>query len=102
MIIRFVKMTFRPEHTPEFEELFARTRPGILGFGGCRQVDLFTDSADPNTYFTVSHWDSENHLNDYRSSAFFRDTWSRVRPMFGARAEAWSLVPPGSAEGRAQ
>ncbi|HEY1007154.1 MAG TPA: antibiotic biosynthesis monooxygenase family protein, partial [Sphingobacteriaceae bacterium] len=83
-------------------ELFARTRPGILAFEGCRQVELFTDTADPNIYFTVSHWDSEDHLNLYRSSAFFRETWSRVRPMFSARAEAWSLIPPGSAEGRAQ
>ncbi|HEY0896318.1 MAG TPA: antibiotic biosynthesis monooxygenase family protein [Sphingobacteriaceae bacterium] len=98
MIIRFVKMTFRPEHASEFENLFALTRPRITGFDGCHQVDLFTDSADRNVYFTVSHWDSEDHLNRYRSSDFFRETWSRVKPMFSARAEAWSLVRPGPEE----
>ncbi len=97
MIIRFVKMRFRPEHTREFEQVFARTRAGIVGFDGCRQVDLFTDSADPNSYFTVSHWDSEDHLNRYRSSEFFRETWSRIKPTFSERAEAWSLVSPGTA-----
>ena len=53
--------------------------------------DVWLDrAADPNIYFTVSHWDSEDHLNLYRSSAFFWETWSRVRPMFSARAGAAS------------
>lgn len=100
MITRFVKMTFQPEYTGEFEEVFSATRPGILQFPGCRKVELFTDTQNPCTYFTISHWDSEEHLDHYRSSDFFRATWSKVKPMFSARPEAWSLQNPTRQMGR--
>jgi heme oxygenase (mycobilin-producing) len=96
MIIRFVKMTFQPDRTAEFEKIFFSSQPEIRRFEGCRHVQLLNDTRDPNIYFTVSHWDSEEHLEQYRTSSFFRQTWSRVKPMFSSRAEAWSLVPPQS------
>ncbi|HEY1024265.1 MAG TPA: antibiotic biosynthesis monooxygenase family protein [Sphingobacteriaceae bacterium] len=96
MIVRFVKMTFRPEHAAGFEEIFYRTRPGILKFKGCKSVDLFTETGNRNIYFTVSYWDSEADLHEYRSSDFFKATWAGIKPMFAAKAEAWSLISPSS------
>lgn len=95
MIVRFVKMTFEPSKTIDFEMLFKETHPEIVRFRGCRSVELFTDTSDKNVYFTVSYWDAETDLNNYRSSDFFRATWSKVKPMFAARAEAWSLSAVG-------
>lgn len=94
MIIRFVKMTFCTEHTGAFEKIFAETRPHILQFDGCHQVELFTDTQQSHIYFTISHWDSEAHLDAYRTSDFFKATWSKVKPMFREKAEAWSLTGP--------
>ena len=95
MIIRFVKMTFRTEKTGAFEKIFAETRPFILQFEGCHQVELFADTRNSDIYFTISHWDNEAHLDAYRTSDFFKATWSQVKPMFSEKAEAWSLTEPG-------
>ena len=93
MIIRFVKMTFQDDKVAEFESVFYQTRPGILNFKGCNNVNLYADAKSKNVYFTISEWDSEEDLDAYRSSDFFRKTWSAVKPLFCSRAEAWSLAP---------
>lgn len=95
MIIRFVKMTFSTGNTDAFEKIFAETRPTILQFEGCHQVELFTDTQNSDIYFTVSHWESEAALDLYRTSDFFKATWSKVKPLFREKAEAWSLAEPG-------
>jgi heme-degrading monooxygenase HmoA len=41
--------------------------------------------------FTYSWWDSEEHLNNYRNSHFFDDTWSLTKQKFAAKPEAWSV-----------
>ena len=91
MITRIVKMSFQDGRQQAFEKIFYRTRPAILLFEGCNQVELQRDAKNPAIYFTISRWDSESALENYRSSTLFRNTWSEVKPLFAERAEAWSL-----------
>lgn len=91
MITRIVKMSFRPEAVPEFHELFFETVEKIKGAKGCKDVALFSDCEDPCTLFTVSSWESIDDLNAYRKSDLFTATWSRTKPLFAQKAEAWSL-----------
>ncbi|HSH65017.1 MAG TPA: antibiotic biosynthesis monooxygenase family protein [Bacteroidia bacterium] len=93
MIIRIVKLTILPDKTADFIILFKESRPFILDFEGCSYVELLKDSQKTNLFFTYSCWDSENHLNDYRHSEFFKNTWSRTKILFEEKAEAWSLLP---------
>lgn len=92
MITRIVKMTFQDDKQAEFEHIFNRTREGILKFNGCISVELHQDTANPSVYFTISKWLSEEYLEIYRSSEFFKATWKLVKPMFAQKAEAWSLL----------
>ena len=91
MIIRIVKMTFRATEVPAFVALFEERKMLIRHFEGCRHLELWQDAQDPNIFFTYSHWDSEAHLNKYRFSELFKDTWFRTKALFSARAEAWSV-----------
>lgn len=84
-------MSFRPEAVPEFLDLFKETFQKIKASNGCLDLTLFSDSNDPSTLFTVSSWESEAALNDYRTSDLFTATWSRTKPLFAKKAEAWSL-----------
>jgi len=92
MIIRIVKMTFQPDKVSDFIVLFETRRKTIRDFAGCEQLELWQDNAQDNIFFTYSIWNSEADLNHYRFSDFFKDTWSKTKPMFAAKAEAWSLV----------
>lgn len=91
MIVRLVKMTFHPDETERFQELFEGWRHLIIAFPGCRKLELLHDATDPGIFFTRSEWDTEADLAAYRRSPTFAEIWPTVRALFAARAEAWSL-----------
>lgn len=91
MIVRIVKMTFQEERIDPFKEVVGSFRDKIAAFPGCRHLDILQDIRHPNIFFTYSMWESEQDLNNYRSSDFFKQTWSKVTEWFTAKPEAWSL-----------
>jgi heme-degrading monooxygenase HmoA len=92
MINRIVQMTFREECVPEFLQLFAERKATIRGFHGCTHLELLRDNNHPNVFFTYSKWETEDDLNHYRFSEFFKDTWGKTKALFAEKANAWSLV----------
>ncbi|WP_162052674.1 putative quinol monooxygenase [Pontibacter pamirensis] len=92
MITRIVRMTFTPEKTEEFLEIFRSSKEEIRGFEGCKHVELLQDVNTPNVYSTYSLWDSEGHLNEYRNSELFGQVWPKTKKLFAAKPQAWSLI----------
>lgn len=90
MIKRIVKMTFKPERVDDFLSVFAESGPRIRAFEGCAHVALLRCTDPDNVFFTYSFWESEAHLEKYRRSELFRDTWARTKVLFDDRPEAWS------------
>ena len=91
MVTRIVKMTFHEDKLDEFKHIFENSKDRIRGFSGCTYVELCNDINKPNVFFTYSHWDSEEALNEYRNSTFFKSTWNKTKALFKARPEAYSL-----------
>lgn len=91
MIIRIVKMTFDSAKTSEFIALFNERKKLIRNFEGCHHLELWQDASDANVYFTYSIWDSEQHLDKYRFSELFKDTWAKTKLLFISKPEAWSV-----------
>lgn len=92
MLVRFVKMHFLASYVDEFKILFKTVQPKIGAYDGCKGVQLLQDANNPDIFFTVSHWLSDEHLNAYRKSELFTHTWAQVKPNFQIKAEAWSLL----------
>lgn len=92
MIVRIVQMTFRPDVVDDFLKLFEERKSIIRNFEGCKHLELWQDSELTNVFFTYSHWDSEKHLDAYRFSAFFRETWGLTKSLFATSPQAWSLT----------
>ena len=92
MIVRLVKMTFRPDEVEAFQELFEGWRHRIIAFPGCRRLELLHGTDDPRVFFTYSEWDGPEALDAYRASDVFVDVWPVVKGLFAARAEAWTTV----------
>lgn len=91
MIIRIVKMTFREDSSEIFKEFTTSIKDTIKGFDGCLYLDIFRDIHNPNIFFSYSHWVSENYLNIYRDSVFFKTTWAKTKQWFDDKPEAWSV-----------
>lgn len=94
MIIRVVKLYFASEHIEAFKQVFEESSPVIHTFDGCSHVALWQDIHDPCRFFTYSHWESEDALNAYRHSDFFKATWAKTKALFADKPEAWSVRVP--------
>lgn len=92
MLVRVVKMHFNSAYTSQFKLLFNEVKPFIANFEGCNSVQLLQHETDPDLFFTISHWQTAKHLENYRNSDLFIKTWAKVKPNFKHKAEAWSLL----------
>jgi quinol monooxygenase YgiN len=91
MVTRIVQMTFEPENIPSFERIFEANKDAIRGFPGCTHLELLRETANPGVFFTFSRWESENALEAYRNSEFFRGVWAQTRVLFAEKPRAWTL-----------
>lgn len=91
MIVRIVKLSLHPDKVNQFLDLFETVREQISSFEGCTYTEMLTDVEQSGVVFTYSLWDSPEALEKYRNSKLFKNTWSQVKPLFNAKAEAWTL-----------
>ncbi|WP_242203574.1 putative quinol monooxygenase [Aestuariivivens insulae] len=91
MIVRIVKMGFKQECIDAFLNQFETSKLKIRTFEGCHFLELYRDLNNPNIFFTYSYWDSEAALERYRQSELFKNVWSKTKPLFNIKPEAWSV-----------
>ena len=89
-------MVFKKENIASFEQLFAENESKIKRFKGCLFVELYQDKTDPCVFFTYSHWEDEDALEDYRRSRLFKRVWATTKVLFGEKPKAWSLIQKSS------
>jgi autoinducer 2-degrading protein len=93
MLIRIVKMTFRPDKVQDFVAVFNERKHLIAAAEGCQGVELLRDISNPNIFFTYSKWNDESSLELYRQSELFNQVWDQVKQWFNDKPEAWSVMP---------
>lgn len=91
MFTRIVKMEFREDTTEEFLKNFEVVKKKIRNFPGCSFLELYRDKNNETIFFTYSRWNTENDLENYRKSDLFKSVWSKTKPLFSERAQAWSV-----------
>ncbi|MBO3700200.1 putative quinol monooxygenase [Roseivirga sp. E12] len=91
MLIRIVRMTFRPEERDAFLSLFDEKKENIRHFAGCSHLELLEDYSDSNVFSTYSYWEDEEALNAYRNSDLFAEVWTNTKSKFAAKPVAFSL-----------
>ena len=84
-------MTFRPQEVNNFLSVFNTNKQFIAGFEGCISLQILNEKSRPEVFFTISVWESEEHLNRYRDSKLFEDVWGKTKLMFAEKPEAWTL-----------
>lgn len=90
-LLRIVRLTFIPDKTREFEQIFKESQPLIAAFEGCIGVEAKKDFDSPNVYYTVSYWKSHDDLENYRHSELFKSVWAKTKILFNEKAMAFSL-----------
>jgi quinol monooxygenase YgiN len=90
MIIRIVRLQFKPEFVGEFLRLYQLSEANIRGMDGCESVRLLQDTCDHTVFFTLSEWRDESALDRYRHSDFFRTLWPAVKAGFSGPPTAFS------------
>lgn len=90
MIVRLVKLYFRKEEIENAKMVFAGISEKVRAQPGCSFLEINQTLHKPHIFFTHSHWISEEDLNNYRHSEYFKEVWGSLKPLFGQPAEAWS------------
>ncbi|MGB5980593.1 MAG: antibiotic biosynthesis monooxygenase family protein [Nonlabens sp.] len=91
MIVRIVKMHFKPECVTVFQKMFGESMLGIREQPGCKLLELYQDKDDSQSFYTYSYWDDESALNNYRNSELFSVIWPKTKAMFDEKPTAQSL-----------
>ena len=89
MITRIVKLHFHANFCSEFENNFSEFKKVVSSFEGCKSVKLLKSNSI-GIYFTISQWEQESNLDQYRTSETFKEIWNTLKPYFVERAEAWT------------
>lgn len=84
-------MSFKPESIADFLAMFDEKKELIRGFEGCEFLELYQDKNNSGIFFTYSHWKNEQHLENYRNSSLFKETWAQTKTYFNDKPEAWSV-----------
>ncbi len=91
MILRLVKMKFKPEEAANFIVFFDTIKDEIAAMPGILNVKLYQDDMDENTFFTHSTWLNVSSLEAYKRSELFGRVWPATKKLFAEDAMAWSL-----------
>jgi heme-degrading monooxygenase HmoA len=84
-------MSFHSKFIPEFLEMFTTKKTLIKNSEGCLLLELYQDKANPELFFTYSHWEQEKDLENYRNSTLFIETWAQTKTYFNDKPKAWSM-----------
>jgi quinol monooxygenase YgiN len=85
-------MEFEKTKVDDFLELFGSNRSRIAAYEGCLGLELHSSVDNPTTFYTYSTWRSEQDLENYRTSKFFKEIWGGTKVLFSKKPEAWSLL----------
>lgn len=91
MLVRIVKMEFKPDYVENFKALFEANKLKIRNVVGCQFLELYQDVNNKTVFFTYSYWKAESYLNQYRNSELFSAIWKETKKGFNAKPEAWSV-----------
>jgi quinol monooxygenase YgiN len=92
MLIRIVRMHFTELGVDEFLAIFNKNKQAIRNFPGCTHLELLRDPDNASMFTTLSHWDDEQSLENYRKSELFGAVWGIVKSLFASRSQAFSLL----------
>jgi heme-degrading monooxygenase HmoA len=96
MIKRIVKLSFQPALVPDFMAIFEESKDKIRAFDGNLHLELLRDVAQQNVMFTLSFWENEQALENYRQSELFKTTWARTKALFADKPAAWTVEVVGN------
>lgn len=91
MLVRIVKLSLQEDKIETFLNNFEDQKKDIRNFEGCRLLELYRDKNSTNIFFTYSYWTSEDALDNYRNSDFFKAIWAETKTFFSDKPEAWSI-----------
>lgn len=92
MIVRIVNLKMHREKVSVFLDVFEENKDAIRHAPGCRHLELLQGSPNDTCITTYSHWDSEEDLNNYRSSTLFGQVWPAIKACLIVPAEANSYL----------
>jgi len=91
MIQRIVKLNFHEDRVADFIKVYRKHLANMKENEHCISLELLSEKSSHGSFFTYSVWHSEESLEKYRASDYFKEIWSTIKPWFGEKPKAWTL-----------
>ncbi|MGL1888751.1 MAG: antibiotic biosynthesis monooxygenase [Reichenbachiella sp.] len=91
MIVRVVQLVLTDDKVKDLFHLLDQYQYQIRNAPGCLHLEILQDIDQPSKFITYSHWKSEQHLNEYRSSALFGVVWPAIKACLKEKPRAQSF-----------
>lgn len=91
MILRIVKLQIQKNRLSEFLLALSEVKSAISTFEGCKNLSVLQSFEQSEIIFTLSEWENEEMLENYRKSDLFSTVWEKVKPLFAQKAKAVSI-----------
>ncbi|WP_109831775.1 putative quinol monooxygenase [Reichenbachiella versicolor] len=88
MIVRIVRLDFVDGGKEKFFGLLDEVGVKIRNQPGCTHLEILEDVHKKSHVITYSYWESEEDLNNYRNSLFFRGVWPQIKALLAKPASA--------------
>jgi len=90
-MIRIVRLYFTETGETEFLKIFNQYKTEIRNFPGCTHLQLLKDKDLEFSYSTLSHWNNQSDLENYRNSELFINVWAQTKKLFSQKPISFSL-----------
>ncbi len=90
-MVRVVLLKFHSDQVKDALDKLNSIAPKVRAQRGCKFLEISQGFHDKSEIITYSYWESQNDLNVYRQSDFFRAFWKDIRVNFQEPARAWSV-----------
>ncbi len=81
-------MEFKEECVQDFLHIFNFNFDKISNFNGCISLKLVQEKNNICRFLTLSEWENETDLENYRNSEFFKATWKKTKILFKRKPKA--------------
>ncbi len=94
MILRLVKLNIAQERREDFLSAVTEVFETVASSAGCLGIEILSSAEKPDTFLSLSRWESEAALEAYRNDTVFGTLWSTIKPWFSTPAEAQTFDIP--------
>ncbi len=84
-------MTLKEAHVDSFKKRIPIISIEVRRVSGCMHNDIFRDKNKDNVFYSYTIWNSEEDIEKYLNSQYYKEIWNDLWDYFKIEPQAWKI-----------